>query len=314
MQCDRAQEFFSDYLERTLDRPMTVALEAHLAGCAGCRGEIEGLQDTFLALDEVPEVEPPADGAWRVMMRLRQEQAERYENERGRTPGVLQWLRSLNPLSVGMGFSLATLVIGGMLVVSGIAPHVQDIFFPVPKIQARVAPAAPLAPAVTAYYGSANGGQQVVTVQVTPPPEMRDLQVQVSLGGPPVVYSVHAIPSGTPLPFPISLPISAGVQSLRVTVQAGGKQYQDLVVVPLGRRNPDPVRLVFSDESLEEGLRRLAPYLGQPIVVDGAVNRSVAVTLDAQDRQPASCLQELASRVGATVQRDEGAYRLVPQP
>ena len=28
MKCDKAQEFFSDYIESTLDRPMTVALES----------------------------------------------------------------------------------------------------------------------------------------------------------------------------------------------------------------------------------------------------------------------------------------------
>src|SRR5579872_2686555 len=109
MHCDRAQEFFSDYLERTLDRPMTVALEAHLAGCGHCREDIEALQSTFLALDAVPEVEPPVDGAWQVLARLRQERVERFERER-RAPSFLDWLRSLNPLSVGMGASLATLV------------------------------------------------------------------------------------------------------------------------------------------------------------------------------------------------------------
>ena len=71
MQCDRAPEFFSDYLERTLDRPMTVALEAHLGGCGPCRDEIETLQATFMALDALPEVEPPVNGAWEVMRRLR---------------------------------------------------------------------------------------------------------------------------------------------------------------------------------------------------------------------------------------------------
>jgi predicted anti-sigma-YlaC factor YlaD len=47
MQCDRAEEFFSDYMERTLDRPMTVALEAHLAACGRCRGDIEALWRRF---------------------------------------------------------------------------------------------------------------------------------------------------------------------------------------------------------------------------------------------------------------------------
>src|SRR5687767_11572909 len=125
MQCDRAQEFFSDYLERTLDRPMTVALEAHLAGCAGCREDIEALQATFYALESVPEVEPPRDGAWQVMAQIRKVRAEQWEAERRQAPGFLEWLRSLNPLSAAMGASLATLVIGGSLMATGLVPHMQ---------------------------------------------------------------------------------------------------------------------------------------------------------------------------------------------
>ena len=41
MKCDRAQEFFSDYLERTLDRPMAAALESHLHDCSACREDLE---------------------------------------------------------------------------------------------------------------------------------------------------------------------------------------------------------------------------------------------------------------------------------
>src|SRR5438045_407873 len=114
MQCERAQEFFSDYLERTLDRPMTVALESHLGNCARCREEVEVLQETLLALDAVPEVEPPWDGAWQVIRHIRAADAERLEARRPWSITFGQWLRTLNPASAAMGAGLATLIIGGL--------------------------------------------------------------------------------------------------------------------------------------------------------------------------------------------------------
>jgi hypothetical protein len=61
MKCDKAQEFFSDYIESTLDRPMTVALEAHLNGCELCSADVASLRSMWTVLDKVPQVEPPAD-------------------------------------------------------------------------------------------------------------------------------------------------------------------------------------------------------------------------------------------------------------
>ena len=59
----------------------------------------------------------PADGAWQVMMAIRQQRAEQYEAERQKAPSFLEWLRALNPMGVAMGASLATLVIGGVVMV-----------------------------------------------------------------------------------------------------------------------------------------------------------------------------------------------------
>ena len=59
MKCDKAQEFCSEYIEDTLVRPMTVALETHLNGCEQCSADVAGLKQMFAVLDKVPQVEPP---------------------------------------------------------------------------------------------------------------------------------------------------------------------------------------------------------------------------------------------------------------
>ena len=45
MKCDKAQEFFSDYIENALDQPMVVALETHLNGCEACSADVSSLRD-----------------------------------------------------------------------------------------------------------------------------------------------------------------------------------------------------------------------------------------------------------------------------
>ena len=82
MKCDKAQEFFSDYIDNTLDRPMTVALETHLSGCESCSADVAGLKQMWTVLDKVPQVEPPADFVWRTTTRLQNEALNRRESER----------------------------------------------------------------------------------------------------------------------------------------------------------------------------------------------------------------------------------------
>ena len=315
MQCDRAQEFFSDYLERTLDRPMTVALEAHLAGCAGCREDIEALQATFYALDSVPEVEPPRDGAWQVMAQIRKVRAEQWEAERRQAPGFLEWLRSLNPLSAAMGASLATLVIGGSLMATGLVPHMQfgvGVFGgPRPaagKIVATVAQ--PLT--VNVEYGALTPSGQEVTLHVTPAADMPDAQVRVRAGminsGWPV-----GLRAGVPQPVAVPLPPNGeGAEAIRLSVQSGGRQFNYLVVAPLGAPSQGPVNVSVYDQPLEIALKRLAPSLGRPVVAEGVTEGNVTVQVN--EGTPLRALQDVAGQVRATVQPDGRVFRLVPQP
>jgi len=108
MKCEHAKEFFSEYIERSLDKPTGVALEAHLTACGACQRDLDGLRQTWGALNAVPVMEAPADLAWRVMCRLQEEKLQRLEAEQTRKAKnpFLGWLQALTP---GAAFGYATL-------------------------------------------------------------------------------------------------------------------------------------------------------------------------------------------------------------
>src|SRR5437867_603059 len=111
MKCDKAQEFFSDYIESTLDRPMTVALESHLSGCETCTADVASLRGLFTVLDKVPQVEPPADFVWRTTTRLQNETLNRREAERAKP---LPWWKRLTPVQSFSYAGIAALLIIGL--------------------------------------------------------------------------------------------------------------------------------------------------------------------------------------------------------
>jgi hypothetical protein len=313
MHCERAQEFFSDYLERSLDRPLTVALEGHLAGCAGCRNDIEALRDTFLALSSAPLVEPPPDGAWQVLCRLQAARAAQLEAQRQRAPGLLAWLQGLNPMGVAMGAGLATLVFAGTLVVTGI-PHIQNSFAP----PGRKAAPSPLAvpggpPAVTLTYGAPSAaGQPTLNLRLAPSIDLPDARVLVS-GSQDWEVPPGRINRGTVLEIPLSVPAQTRVEVMRVTVesQALDRRYRYLIAAPVAERRDGPATLTLPEQPLESVLRQVAPFLDVPVVVDGALEAPAGLTAD---RWPAErCLEELAAQLGGEVRREQGVYRIAPR-
>ena len=61
MKCGKAQELFSSYLEKTIQPPLGVAFEQHLAECARCKAAYDRFHATTIVLDELPMVQPPPD-------------------------------------------------------------------------------------------------------------------------------------------------------------------------------------------------------------------------------------------------------------
>lgn len=83
MKCSKAQELFSSYLENTIQPPMAVALEQHLTECDRCKAEYGRFHATTVVLDELPEVEPPADLHAMIMARIKE--------TRQATPARVKW-------------------------------------------------------------------------------------------------------------------------------------------------------------------------------------------------------------------------------
>jgi len=312
MQCERAQEFFSDYLERTLDRPMTVAVEAHLGSCGRCRDEVEILQETLLALDAVPEVEPPRDGAWQVMSRIRSARAEQLEAQRRRPAPFFDWLRALNPASAAMGAGLATLVIAGTVMVPGVSNLIRNGIFPPPA--APVSPTRTDLPAVQAVY---HPDSRQVDLQVTPVSDLPAAQVRVDMGGSTYEFSDgYGLGPNRPLqqPIIISSPTGRDAEAMWITVTspARGKQYRYLVALPLNQRPGERVTALLQNRPLDEALQQVVPYLGRPVVAAGLTEGNV--TLNVTGESATDCLNEIARQVGAQVTPQADGYHLTPAP
>lgn len=79
MNCDRAQEFFSDLVEGTLAAPLEREVETHLEGCPECLSLSTSMREAVTRLRGLSAVEPPTDLAERVLARtlpvLRRERA-----------------------------------------------------------------------------------------------------------------------------------------------------------------------------------------------------------------------------------------------
>jgi hypothetical protein len=291
---------------------MTVALEAHLGACAACREEIETLQATFMALDSMPEVEPPVNGAWEVMRRLRNARAEQIEAERRKAPSFLEWLRSLSPLHVGMSASLATLVIGGTLLVTGL-DHKRMSMLPVAP-PAAPAPVTLDAPSIQVSFGQVTATGQQVNIQFSPTVDLPNAQVRLLGASLPLDWQANGnLGRGqwVNLP-PVELPRTSPAEAVRLVVDCPslGKSYRYLVVVPLGERKTGPVTLFANGITVEEGLRRVAPYLSRPVVMDGMGDGQV--NLQFGDLKTQDALQAVAEQAGASVKLEGGSYRLVP--
>lgn len=72
MKCGKVRELFSSHLESAMDGRQSAEFEEHLAGCADCRAAYERVNATVMMLEEMPEVEPPADFHATVMARVQE--------------------------------------------------------------------------------------------------------------------------------------------------------------------------------------------------------------------------------------------------
>jgi anti-sigma factor RsiW len=108
----KVQDLLSAYLEHDLGASEHAAVEAHLATCATCAADVEGLRDTVALLRGLPDPEPPPFLATRVMARIAAGEA--------RVPAWRRWLAQLGEPVVAVPLAAAA---AALLVFSFAAPQ-----------------------------------------------------------------------------------------------------------------------------------------------------------------------------------------------
>jgi len=240
MKCEHAKDFFSEYIEKSLDKPTGVALEAHLTACGACQRDLDGLRQTWGALNAVPAVEPPADLAWRVMCRLQEEKLQRLEAEQTRKAKnpFLGWLQALTP---GAAFGYATLT--ALLIIGALFPILPKgtIFgLPIPGASRPAVSVVDLHPLADLAGARQDGqGRWIMPLVVTSAPELgqssasaiplllRDREwVEMERAG-----TTQALPPGGTRTFAVPATVDGErVLAVRVRVQAARQTFEDVVL------------------------------------------------------------------------------------
>jgi hypothetical protein len=305
MRCDNAQEFFSDYIEETLERPMVVALEAHFRACEACTQDLAALRRTWTALTALPVVEPPAEFARRVAARLAEEAWE--QRKAGESPRSLWqgWLRSLTPAH---GFGLAAIA---ALLAAGIAyplwmpgpttrfgpglgaPELPTIARPQPGQPSAVADPT-LAPRVAVKPARWDGARWVATAWITPGFDLPDSVVTAApmmlvgdgdrlAGAQEVPLAKGAMLAGQPHRLPIPLEADAlGAYTVKLQIASPvlGAEYQKMLFFPTsGGEAPGAVSLDLEGKDVNVALARLSAAARRPVIADAGLTGRVSVRL-----------------------------------
>ena len=177
MTCHDARPQLSALLDDALSVAERQALEAHLAGCAECRRELEQLRETVALLGRLPPVHAPAGFVDRVM------------EEAYRPPWPRRLLDALfRPLRVKLPLEAAAVLLVGVsaLYVYQHAPEVQQVARQETPASA-VAPAQPHAPPAAGAAVDASRSKDVGSQAKRAPVEQEAPRDKIAQEAPPAV-------------------------------------------------------------------------------------------------------------------------------
>jgi putative zinc finger protein len=299
MKCDKAQEFFSDYIESTLDEPMVVALETHLNGCEVCSADVADLRSMFTVLDKVPPVEPPADFVWRTTTRLQNELLNRREAERAKP---LPWWKRMTPVAAFSYVGVAALLAIGVAfpVSNKLNSGTWGINWPF-GAHTSVSPAVPTtvvsAPQFSARVPGPDGAAAEVTVTATSDMPYASAAVallmpsgQSLVGRPLPVRNPLTVSAGQSFSLPIQM---GGVFAARVSVFSMGKTFAKVLILPGA---PAVAGTIQTDDPYFV-LEQVAARTGQAMLVDADLK--APITLDLQNASPQQALKSVLSQLEA---------------
>ena len=316
MKCVKAQELFSAYLEKTIQPPMGVAFEQHLAECARCKSEYEKFHATTVVLDELPQVAPPPEMHAAIMARIQEARRE--------SPRKVNWLRfewpsvfTLRVPSRALAAGIAMLLVFAMTYQLTPLQSVTANLFGFNKHTERLADDSGVAPmpmpwgvtAAGAKRADVGGGLMMgLSVNTTNPESTafilrlaaRDghsIPVRVSLMGddalqngassndPNSVLFMGTVAVGRQAAVPVVMAGCANrmVQVAKVTWQNGDRSYSEYVFMPwtLGSESGD-ARVSIDNAAGSQILSKLSAEYGVAVIASEAqVAKSMTVDVSA---------------------------------
>ncbi len=167
MQCQFAQELFSDHISDALDRAQKVSLDNHLAACADCREQVAGLRDVFTLLDAAPTVEPPKFFHENIMDRIATEAAKEQEVKQAVKSAGFNWRSLFGKPALALGAAGVVVILGFF----GASQTQRGSLNPFASGAGKAAPQAPLTlqkSQAVWVAGGVNGGSVTVTLRANP--------------------------------------------------------------------------------------------------------------------------------------------------
>jgi hypothetical protein len=125
MRCQDLQEWIPDFLAGNLTPENSRLLESHLAGCAGCRAQLEQARSIWSALGELPEREPGPGLRGRFYAMLEEEKRLLVRVEkRSVLERIDRWIDSWWPRRPAVQMATAVaLLVAGVLAGAGLKPE-----------------------------------------------------------------------------------------------------------------------------------------------------------------------------------------------
>lgn len=110
MNCEKGKEMLAGWMEDQLTEAGRAEMEAHLAGCAECRQQVEANRRLWVSMGNVP-VAQPSD---KMQVRFDAMLDTYKQEEMSRVPGVLFYLRQLFAVRPGFtwAYSIILVVVG----------------------------------------------------------------------------------------------------------------------------------------------------------------------------------------------------------
>ena len=241
MQCEHAQELFSDYLTGEMDRALAVSMENHLAACAVCREEVAGLRRVWAALGEMPVADPPPLFHEELMRRLEAERAPADVVAMPRQK-TWDWRALFRPRQLAIAATVLIFLLAGAEVYKAQRAELGPIGWILQSLHVSHAPRANTAfQAESAqWHPGPAGGTLVIRLRAPENADTNGLTYKVNVdGNATTLHAAERSDQEVLLTLPLSAPPTA--RSLTVTIPAAnGDTDAQTVQVPIQSSVPAP--------------------------------------------------------------------------